>query len=74
MGRIIYYLTDVNGNFSITELAPGEYKVLVIKEEDRHPILTFSSIPSRVADSESRRFAKPVDAVRDRSNPVRAQR
>jgi hypothetical protein len=36
-GRVIYYPTDGNGNFSIKGLAPGEYNLFVIKEEDRHP-------------------------------------
>lgn len=36
-GRIIYYYTDGNGEFSIKGLAAAEYKVFVVKEEDRHP-------------------------------------
>jgi len=36
-GRVIFYPTDANGNFSIRDLAPDEYDVFVVKEEDRHP-------------------------------------
>ena len=50
-GRIIYYPTDGNGNFSIKGVAPGEYKVFVVKEEGRHPdtdILFYSNRDVRV--------------------------
>ena len=63
-GRVIYYSTDGEGNFSINGLAPGEYKVLVVKEEDRHPDtgVLFYSNPERtiprvvVSDKQSSPF------------------
>jgi len=36
-GRVIFYYTDRNGDFSIQGLTPAEYMVFVVKEKDRHP-------------------------------------